>query len=136
MLDESRRRLLVVFVRHVFIDSLTPCGPCWPAFTTRLLQPGWSSGLQQLRLRVPDYSSVREHAERRHHGRPLSKSSLNVRASQPLLSLKEVQQLLKRNGFCWSRAQKFLKKTVLLKNEQFLSFCCYKLKKNVIEEII
>lgn len=113
-----------MFVRHVFIDSLTPCGPCWPAFTTRLLQPGWSSRLQQLRLRVPDYSSVREHAERRHNGRPLSKSSLNVRASQPRWASKE-NELQKETVSVGVEPQKFFKKTVLLKNEQLLSFCCY-----------
>lgn len=39
--DERRHQwLLVVFVGHVFLDSLSPCGPHWPAFKNTLLSLG------------------------------------------------------------------------------------------------
>lgn len=52
--DERRRQwLLVVFVGHVFLDSLSPCGPHWPAFKNSLPtlgRGGGRSSTQQLSL--------------------------------------------------------------------------------------
>lgn len=38
--ERHHQRLLLVFVRHVFLDSLSPCGPHWPTYKNCLLNVG------------------------------------------------------------------------------------------------